>query len=203
MTTKTRSLFGPVATAIFFFGVIGLSLLIPGYSHVHDDISPIGRMGSPLRIPFAAMLVCYAGSLLVFASGIFKLAGQAGRLRVSAYLVTWMAFTQIGIAIFATPHPLHNLFGIASMLGFLAPLAMAAGWRKDRSARTLVVVSTVLGLAVLGAIVTSLSELYPQSHLWRLVQSVPGLVQRALAGAWLTWLVVAGLMMRRQQKNLL
>ena len=119
-----------------------------------------------------------------------------------AWLVTWMALTQIGIAIFATPHPLHNLFGIASMLGFLAPLALAVSWRRDRAARTLAVVSTVLGLIVLGAIVTSLSELTPQSYLWQLVQSVPGLVQRALAGAWLTWLVATGIMMRRWQENL-
>ena len=198
MRTETRLLLGPLAAAIFFFGVLGLSLLIPGYSHVHDDISPIGRIGSPLRIPFAVMLICYAGSLLIFASGIFKVAGQAGMSKLPAWLVAFLAFTQIGLAIFATPHPLHNLFGLASMIGFLAPLALAVCWRTDRAARTLVVVSAILGLIVLGSIATALSELDPQSALWQLVKSTPGLVQRALAAAWLTWLVVSGTLSRRR-----
>jgi hypothetical membrane protein len=194
-------LFGPIAAVLFFFGVLGLSLLIPGYSHVHDDISPIGRIGSPLRVPFSAVLICYACSLLIFASGVSNVAGRAGTSRVPAYLVAFMAFTQIGIAIFATPHPLHNMFGIASMVGFLAPLAMAVSWRRDRSARTLVVVSYVLGFLVLASIIVGLSELFPQLHLWQLVESVPGLVQRSLAVTWLMWLIVSGLLMRRWESG--
>ncbi len=201
MGTQTRLLFGPIAAGIFFFGVLGLSLLLPGYSHVHQDISTIGRIGSPLRVPFSAVFIFYACSLLIFASGIFDVARQAGTSRLPAYLVAFLAFTQIGIAIFATPHPLHNMFGIASMAGFLAPIAMAAGWRKHRCARTLVVVSSVLGLIILGAIVVGLSELSPQSQLWQLVQSVPGLVQRALAAAWLTWLFVSGILMVRSERR--
>jgi hypothetical membrane protein len=197
MRTETRLLFGPIAAVIFFFGVLGLASLIPGYSHVHQDISTIGRIGSPQRMPFAAVFVFYACSLAVFASGIFRLAGHVGAPRLPAYLVAFMAFTQIGIAIFATPHPLHNMFGIASMLGFLAPIAMAVGWKGASPPRMLVAVSYVLGLLVLGCVVVGLSELSPQSQLWQLVKSVPGLVQRSLAGAWLTWLFVSGVLMRR------
>jgi hypothetical membrane protein len=197
MRTETRLLFGSIAAVIFFFGVLGLSLLILGYSHVHQDISTIGRIGSPQRIPFSVVFILYACSLLIFASGILRVARHAGTSELPVYLVAFMGLTQIGIAIFATPHPLHNMFGIASMLGFLAPLAMAAGWRRDCAARTLVVVSCVLGLFVLGSIFVSLSELYPQSPVWRLVKSVPGLVQRSLAGGWLAWLFVSGILMRR------
>jgi len=175
MKTETRLLFGPIAAVIFFFGVLGLSLLIPGYSHVHQDISTIGRIGSPQRIPFSIVFIFYACSLLIFASGIFNVAGHAGTSKLPAYLVAFMAFTQIGIAIFATPHPFHNIFGIASMVGFLAPIAMAVSWRGAVYARTLVVVSYVLGFLVLVSIIVGLSELYPQSQLWQLVKSVPGL----------------------------
>lgn len=200
--TETRLLFGPIAAAIFFFGVLGLALLIPGYSHLHQDISTIGRMGSPLRIPFAIVFVLYAGSMLVFASGVGSIAAHAGLPKLPAGLVAFNAVTQIGIAIFATPHPLHNIFGIASMIGFLAPLAMAVGWRKAGFARRLTVLSSVLGLIVLAAIIVALSELFPQSPLWQLVKSAPGLVQRVLAGGWLAWLFAAGLLMRRWQSPL-
>lgn len=202
MRTKTRLLFGPIAAVIFFFGVLGLASLLPGYSHVHQDISTIGRIGSPERVPFSAVFIFYACSLAIFASGIFNLAGHAGLSRLPAYLVAFMAFTQIGIAIFATPHPLHNMFGIASMLGFLAPIALAVSWRRVRPPRTLIVVSYVLGLLVLGCVIVGLSELYPQSQLWQLVKSVPGLVQRSLAGAWLAWLFASGILMRRWESTL-
>jgi len=201
MRIETRLLFGPIAAAIFLFGVLGLSLLLPGYSHVHQDISTIGRIGSPERVPFAVVFLIYACSLLIFASGIFNVAGHAGASGLPAYLVAFMAFTQIGIAIFATPHPLHNMFGIASMAGFLAPIAMAVSWRRVRSAQTLIVVSYILGFLVLGSIIVGLSELYPQSQLWQLVKSVPGLVQRSLAAAWLAWLVVSGFLMRQWDKD--
>lgn len=197
MRTETRLLFGPMAAAIFFFGVLGLASFIPGYSHIHQDISTIGRIGSSQRVPFSVVFVLYGCSLAVFSSGIFSLAGHAGAPRLPAYLVAFMAFTQIGIAIFATPHPLHNIFGIASTLGFLAPIAMAVSWKKAGPPPTLIVVSYVLGLLVLGCIVVGLSELYPQSQLWQLVKFVPGLVQRSLAGVWLTWLFVSGILMRR------
>jgi hypothetical membrane protein len=199
MKTGTRLLFGPIAAVIFFFGVLGLSLLLPGYSHIHQGISTIGKIGSPLRVPFSVAFIFYACSLLIFASGIFDVAGHVGTSRLPAYLVAFMAFTQIGIAIFATPHPLHNMFGIASMIGFLAPIAMAVSWRRTTYARTLVVVSYVLGFLVLGSIIVGLSELCPQSQLWQLVKSVPGLVQRSLVAAWLPWLFVSGIIMRRWQ----
>jgi hypothetical membrane protein len=202
MRTETRLLFGPIAAVIFFFGVLGLASLIPGYSHVHQDISTIGRIGSPQRVPFSVVFTFYACSLGVFASGIFSLAGHAGASRLPAYLVAFMAFTQVGIAIFATPHPLHNKFGIASMLGFLAPMAMAVSWKRARPPRTLIVVSYVLGLLLLGCIIVNLSELYPQSQLWQLVKSVPGLVQRSLAGTWLAWLFFSGILMRRWEATL-
>jgi hypothetical membrane protein len=201
MRTEIRLLFGPIAAVIFFFGVLGLSLLMPGYSHVHQDVSTIGRIGSPERVPFSIVSNFYACSLLIFACGIFTLARLGRTSRLSAYLVAFMAFTQIGIAIFATPHPLHNMFGIASMFGFLAPIAMAVGRRKDRSARTLVAVSYILGFIVLGAIIANLSELYPQSLIWQSMKSVPGLVQRSLAGTWLIWLFVSGILMRRWARD--
>ncbi len=81
MGTERRLLFGPIAAIIFFFGVLGLSLLIPGYSHVHQDISTIGRLGTRLRIPFAIVIACYACSLTIFATGIFNAAPSTASRR--------------------------------------------------------------------------------------------------------------------------
>lgn len=198
MRTETRLIFGPVAAAIFFVGVACLALLVPGYSHVQDSISAIGKLGTPTRIPFALVFVCYACSLLIFASGIFRTATKHAAPKLPAYLIGYYAFTQLGIAVFATPHPLHNVFGLLSMPGYLAPLALAFTWRRV-GPHSLIVISYLLGLVVLGAIILGLSELVPESDLWRLVSPYPGLVQRLLVAAWLPWLAAAGIMMRRQQ----
>ena len=201
MRTEARLIFGPVAAAIFFAGVAGLALLVPGYHHLQQSISAIGRLGTPMRIPFALVFVCYACSLLIFASGIFRVADGCGAPRLPAYWLGGYALTQFGIAIFATPHPLHNIFGLLGGLGLLAPLVLAFTWRRA-GPRSLVVTSTVLGLMVLGTIVLNLSELFPRSALWQLVSPYPGLGQRLLVAVWLAWLVAAGVMMRRQE-NLL
>lgn len=189
-------MFGPVAAAIFLAGVWCLALLVPGYSHVQQSISAIGKLGTPLRIPFAAVMACYACSLLVFASGILRAAAGSGVSRFPAYVIGYYAVTQLGIAVFATPHPLHNVFGLASMPGYLAPLALVFTWRRT-GPRSLIVISSVLGLVVLAAIVLGLSELFPQLGLWQLVSPYPGLVQRLLVAGWLPWLAIAGVMMRR------
>jgi hypothetical membrane protein len=200
MTTETRLIFGPVAAAIFFIGVACLALLIPGYSHVQQSISAIGRLGTPMRVPFALIFVCYACSLLIFASGIFRFAAKNRASKLPAYWIGCLALTQLGIAVFATPHPLHNIFGLFGLLGDLAPLVLALTWRRS-GPRSLIIISYVLGLMVLGSIVLNLSELLPQSALWQLVRPYPGLAQRFLVAVWLAWLIAAGVVMRRSAQR--
>jgi hypothetical protein len=199
LSTETRLIFGPVAAAIFFVGVACLALLIPGYSHVQQSISAIGMLGTPLRGPFAFVIACYACSLLIFASGIFRVAAKSGVPKFPAYMIGYYALTRFGIATFATPHPLHNIFGLLSMLGYLTPLALAFTWGRI-GPHKLIIISYLLGLTVLVAIILGLSELFPQLGLWQLVSPYPGLVQRLLVAAWLPWFVAAGILLRRQQR---
>ena len=199
LRTETRLIFGPVAAAIFFVGVACLAILIPGYSHIQQSISAIGKLGSPLRLPFALVIASYACSLLFFASGIFRLAAKRGASKLPAYLIGYYALTQLGIAVFATPHPFHNIFGLLSMPGYLSPLVFAFTWRRA-GPHSLIVISCLLGLVVLAAIVLGLSELFPQLGLWQLVSRYPGLVQRMLVAGWLPWFIAAGAILRRQQR---
>lgn len=63
-------LFGPLASAVFCIGIVGLAFLVPGYSHIHQTVSEIGEMGSPARAPFALMACSVAGCILIFAWAI-------------------------------------------------------------------------------------------------------------------------------------
>jgi hypothetical protein len=116
-------------------------------------------------------------------------------------MIGYYAFTQFGIAIFATPHPLHNIFGLLSMPGYFTPLVLAFAWRGI-APHNLIVISYLLGLVVLVAVVLGLSELFPQLGLWQLVSPYPGLVQRLLIAGWLPWFVAAGILLMRQQRSM-
>ena len=69
MTISKRLWFGPAAAAIFAVGIVGLSLMVPGYSQVRQTVSEIGEVGSPARLPFAIMLCCVGALLLLRISG--------------------------------------------------------------------------------------------------------------------------------------
>jgi hypothetical membrane protein len=202
MKRNYRFLFGPLAGAILGFGIAGLALLLPGYSHVRQTVSEIGEIGSPARVPFAVMLCCVAACILVFASAVRDLSVMAHHSRWAAYLIGFMALPAAGIGIFAYPHPLHNIFGISELIGYQAPLVFALTWRRDPRANTLVPLSWVLFVLVWGAIALNLSSFDSQGPIWAYVRPVHGLAQRALFAAWFGWCAVVGILLFQHTRSI-
>jgi hypothetical membrane protein len=157
MTRNYRLLFGPLAGVILGFGVAGLALLIPDYSHVRQRVSEIGEIGSPARVPFGIMLGCVAACILVFASAVRDVSVAADHSRFTAYLIGFMALPAAGIGVFAYPHPAHNVFGMSELIGYQAPLVFALTWRRDPRAKTLVTLSWIFFALIWGAIALNLS----------------------------------------------
>lgn len=193
MTRNYRLLFGPLAGIILGFGIAGLALLIPGYSHVHQTVSEIGEIGSQARVPFAVMLGCVAVCILLFASAVRDVSVVANHSRLPAYLIAFMALPAAGIAVFAYPHPAHNIFGMSELIGYQAPLAFALAWRHDPGAKTLVVLSWIFFLLIWGAIALNLSPFF--TPIWVYVKPVHGIAQRALFAAWFGWCAIAGILL--------
>lgn len=202
MNRDYRLLFGPLGAVILALGIAGIATMVPGYSHVHQTVSEIGEMDSPARMPFAVMLCCVAACLLVFAAGVRAVSLGAGRSTFPAYLIGFMAVPCAGIAIFAFPHPLHNVFGLSELIGYQAPLAMALAWRRDPREKTLVVFSWIMFAIVWIVLGLNISPMFRQSAVWADVHPVYGLVQRALFAVWFGWSAVTGLMLfRRGRRN--
>lgn len=195
--SNSRLWFGLVAAAILLIGVMGLAALVPGYSQVRQTVSEIGEVGSPARIPFAAMLCAVAACLLVFASAVRDLSKARGLPVWAAAFLGFMAIPAAGIGIFAYPHPLHNLFGLLELVGYQAPVVLALTWRRDAGARRIVTFSWIMGLLVWIAIALNLVTFARGSAVWDAISPVYGLMQRALFAAWFVWCAGAGLMMRR------
>ncbi len=196
MTRNYRLLFGPLAGIILGFGMIGLALLIPGYSHVHQTVSEIGEIGSPARVPFAIMLGCVAVSILIFAWAVRDVSVAADHSRFTAYLIAFMAVPAAGIGVFAYPHPAHNVFGMSELIGYQAPLVFALTWRGDPRAKTLVMISWIFFALIWGAIALNLSAF--SAPVWAYVKPVHGLAQRALFAAWFGWCAVLGILLFRR-----
>jgi hypothetical protein len=195
MKRNYRLLFGPLAGAILGFGIAGLALLLPGYSHVHQTVSEIGEIGSPARVPFAIMLGCVAACILVFATGLLDLSAVAGHSRWAAYLTGFMALPAAALGIFAYPHPLHNVFGLSELIGYQAPLVFALTWRRDPRAKTLVVLSWIFSVLIWVAILLNLSSLDRQGLIWAYLKPVYGLAQRSLFAGWFGWCAVVGILL--------
>src|ERR1700722_614692 len=187
MTRDIRLLFAPLGAVVLLFGIAGLAVMVPGYSHVHQTVSEIGEIGSPARAPFAIMLFAVAVCMLVFASGVRAASIAAGHSAFAAWLIAFMAVPCVGIGIFAFPHPLHNVFGLSELIGYQAPLALAFTWRRDARARALVAFSWIMFVAVWIVLGLNISPMFRQSEVWALVHPVYGIVQRLLFAVWFGW----------------
>ena len=202
MNSNYRLLFGPLAAAILCSGIIGLALLLPGYSHVRQTVSEIGEIGSPARVPFAIMLCCVAACTLVFASAVRDLSVAARHSRLAAYLIGFMALPAAGVGVFAYPHPLHNIFGISELIGYQAPLVFALTWRRDPRVNIVVAVSWIFSVLIWVAIGLNLSSLYRQGLIWAYVKPVNGLAQRSLFAGWFGWCAVVGILLFQHARSI-
>src|SRR5690606_8266793 len=119
--------------------------------------------------------------------------------RAPAILAGAMAVSVIGVAVFAHPHPLHNVFGLSELVGYQAPLLFALLWRHDPRARRLVALSWALYLVMVLAIAANLSALLGMDAVWAYAQPRIGLAQRLLFAAWFGWSALLGWSLRKPQ----
>jgi hypothetical membrane protein len=194
-------LFGPLGAVIFCIGVPVLAAMVPGYSHAHQTVSEIGALDTPLRIPFALMVGSMAVCMWVFARGVAGASAKAGCNPIAAYLIACMGISAMGIAVFATPHPLHNVFGLSEIVGYQAPLAFALAWRRAPKAQAIVIVSWVFFVLLWISMGLNMSTMSPDSGLAMAVKPVYGLVQRSLFLVWFGWCAIVGLLLWRREQE--
>ena len=193
-----RVLFGPIGAVMLALGIVVLGAMVPGYSQVHQTVSEIGEVGSPMQVPFTILLFAVAVCILVFAFGLREVAVANGRSAFPAYVIALMSVSAAGVGVFSFPHPLHNVFGISELAGYQAPLVLALAWRRDPDAKSVVATSWIFSALVWLAIVLNLSSMDRSGTLWLYAKPVYGVVQRLLFAAWFGWAAVIGLMLFRE-----
>lgn len=186
---------GLFAAVIFGASLILMPLWIPGYSSVHQTVSEIGMVGSPMQIPFTLMQCVVALCMLTFGSA---LAGESIRMShspLAGYLSACMAVSAAGVGVFALPSPLHDYFGLSELVCYQAPLALAITWRKDVRAKDVVRASTIMSVVMWVTIVLNLTVLDRGGAVWAYERPFYGLVQRSLFAAFFVWSAWVGVLL--------
>ncbi len=196
--TNYRILFGPLGAVLLALGIAALGSMVPGYNQVHQTVSEIGEVGSPMQLLFTILLCAVALCVVIFAWGLHDVARATGRSALPAFVTALMAISAAGVGIFSFPHPLHNVFGLSELIGYQAPLVLALSWRRDPSARRAVAASWIFVVLVWLAIVLNLATMDRSGTLWQIERPFYGVVQRALFAAWFGWAAVIGSMLFRE-----
>lgn len=184
MMKRLMPLSGAAAALLFLAAVYLLSGMLESYSHTGQTVSDIGRAGSPAELHWRVANLLVAAALLIFATSIRTFARTLGVSQLPALFVALFAVSVTGMGLFATPHPLHNLFGLSALIGYMAPLITALTWRRHEELRAIAAVSALAWCIVVVAIVLNLSPLFAPA-LYAL--DYYGVVQRGLFVAFYGW----------------
>ena len=177
MSARFCLIFGLIAGATFIVASTILGALLPNYDPVTQTISEIGERGSPFETTFKVINLFVAGCFILFAFGVYRFSKERRVSFMPAALLGYFAVMELGTFIFESPHPWHNVFGILSLLGFLAPLALAVTWPSAPDLPALRPVSAVAAVLLIGSLALNLSELFVRVSY--IVEHI-GIVQRTL-----------------------
>lgn len=184
MQQKPLLLSGVLAGAIFFSAVYVLATMVDGYSHIAQTVSEIGKRGSPAEVYLQTTNMIVALCLLLFAWGLSLFAKSNHVSRLPAFFMAFFALSEIGVAIFPSPHSLHNVFGLSMTIGYMTPLVIALSWKNLDGANRLINASWVAFALIVIAIFLNLTplfarDLYPLEYY--------GVVQRSLFVVFYGW----------------
>ena len=172
----------------FFLGTLVFGFALDNYSFVSQTISEIGSMNSPFRFQFQIFKILIASLILILSVLVLKYARRNNLSMIPGILLLCFGLSDLGLALFPTPHPLHNVFGLSMTLGYLSPLFFALLWpnaASDHFKR----VSLVFFLLILIGILLNLSpafkpDLFPLNYY--------GLVQRFLVFTMFIYIAYLG-----------
>jgi hypothetical membrane protein len=190
MTKLDRGLllFGVAAAGAFTLNWIILGILLPGYDPISQTISELGESGSPFERVFRLVMLSEAVFLGFFSYSVLRFSASARYSVSPGVLLAGLAVCQVGVFLFEAPHPLHNVFGIASMVGFFAPLALLVAWRGQPELRTLRMISGVAAPLLALEMALNLSPLFVEFAPSDFIRSHYGAIQRSLYVTFYGWL---------------
>lgn len=167
---------GWITSITFILGSFVLGSLLVDYSFISQTISEIGEEGSPLYLQWQIFTLIIGLLLVMFSIGIISFGSQNKWSIIPGIFILFAGLSEFGIALYPSPHPLHNVFGLSLTIGYFSPLLFFLLW-KDKLGTSFKRYSLIAFVLILLGIFLNLSpvfapQLYPLEYY--------GLVQRFL-----------------------
>ena len=109
--------------------------MLEHYNFVSQTLSEIGSASSPMQMPFQIFKVVIACGILLLGALLVRYAHSMELSVLPPLLVIAFGLSDLGLALFPTPHPLHNVFGLSLVIGYLSPLLFALLWKNKPASR--------------------------------------------------------------------
>lgn len=184
---------GSLAAILFIFGSLITGYLLDNYSFVSQTLSEIGAISSPMKLPFQILKIGVSILILLLAILLFNLAKRHSLSVIPTVFLFSFGLSDLGVALFPTPLPLHNVFGLSLTLGYLTPFFFGILW-GEKISKSFRPISLLFFMVILLGIFLNLSpmfnpELYPLKYY--------GLVQRFLVFTMFVYMAYVGRAVQR------
>ncbi|MCX2718444.1 DUF998 domain-containing protein [Lentiprolixibacter aurantiacus] len=188
MKTKQLLSLGWITALLFITGTFILGSLVRDYSFVAQTVSEIGQQGSPQELSWQIFSILIGLLIILFSFGLIAFARRNNWSVIPAIFVLFAGLSQFGTALFPSPHPLHNVFGLSMTIGYFSPLVFGLPWKNKLGGSFRGYSLLAFGLIMIG-IFLNLSplfahDLYPLEYY--------GLVQRFLLFTFYLYLGYVG-----------
>lgn len=121
---------GWIAGLAFIAGTLIMGNILEDYSIVSQTVSEIGQAGSPLESSFQIFSFTISVLFILFAVGLLQYSRKNGLSLIPGIFLLTFGIAEFGIGVFASPHPLHNVFGLSLTIGYFSPLMFFILWKS-------------------------------------------------------------------------
>jgi hypothetical membrane protein len=133
---------GIAAWIVYLLNLLVLAALWPGYSHISNYVSDLGRNENPYNGVFNGAIILYGTLQLLTGLGFYYSVNRITRRKIIS-IVVGLSFALIGVGayfagIFPLPDELHSGYGIG-LISFLIPLFLAFAFSRLKNARIFVI----------------------------------------------------------------
>ena len=187
---RMKLLWGLILVPVFYYvGLIGGSLLWPGYSHASQYASELGSSAAPYPLFFNANAVLCGLSALVGGVGLShalsRLSGKRSWALAAGISLSLWGIAVIVAGLFPMPHELHGAYGLG-MVGQLTPLLALLALRRVEGLTGLKVFLGVIFVASLAMFLVMMGVAGPLRRanigIWQRVNSALGIPYLAVLG---------------------
>ena len=150
--------------------------MLDDYNMVSQTVSEIGQAGSPLEATFQIFSFTISILLILFSIGVLRFSRKNRLSLVPGIFLLTFGLAEFGIGVFASPHPLHNVFGLSLTIGYFSPLMFFLLWRSKMGSQFKWISLLIFILVIIGIFLNLTPMFAPDLY----DLSYYGLVQRFL-----------------------